>query len=101
MATNCVVPSHDPLVSEDSANVSCRLSDGKKVLAIVVPRLDFYVISDMDNLGPDWIQVEVIRYGAQQNHYDVKQILGTDRDDDLNTSAARFFAQRIVGKLER
>ncbi|XP_074603839.1 uncharacterized protein LOC141857261 [Brevipalpus obovatus] len=101
MATNSFLPGHDPLVSEDSTNVSCRLSDGKKLTAIVVPRLDLYIISDMDNLGPDWVQVDVVRYGTQQNHYDVKQILGTDRDDDLNTSAARFFAQQIVEKYPR
>uniref|UniRef100_T1KBB3 Uncharacterized protein n=2 Tax=Tetranychus urticae TaxID=32264 RepID=T1KBB3_TETUR len=77
------------MVSKGSITKRGTLSNGVNVMFICIPRLNLYVISDADNFGPHWINVEF-----EKNNYNIRHLLGSDADTYL--PVARYFSKHII-----
>lgn len=80
-----------PGLTEGAVTEKLTLTSGDVVSVVKVPRLSLYVITDCDNLGPNWVKVIV-----NKNVYTTQYLLGGD--EETYCPIARFFAQHVVGK---
>ncbi|XP_053213785.1 uncharacterized protein LOC128397131 [Panonychus citri] len=84
-----IISSSNNLISSGSVTKKITLTDGLKINFIHVPKLNLYVISDVDNFGPHWINVEF-----EKNNYNLKHLLGSNPDTYL--PVARFISKYII-----
>jgi len=68
------------------------LQDGQKIYFLSMPSLNLYIVSDIENFGPNWIMIKF-----ENNVYTTRYLLGSNCD--LYSPIARHFAQKIIGKF--
>lgn len=77
------------LIGSASSKVLKVTSCDRKVTVVKVPALGLYIVSDADNLGPNWIRVHF-----RKNVYTTHYLMGGD--EATMCPIARFLAQNII-----
>lgn len=58
---------------------------------VSIPGLNLFIITDVNNLGADWIQV---LYGTQNHIFSTKTLLGAD--DNRLAPVCRYLAEKLI-----
>ncbi|KAI1303689.1 hypothetical protein HDE_02210 [Halotydeus destructor] len=87
-------PSHPKASAIDTAwSKKLITEDGTPLTIAAAPKMNLYIISDCDNLGPDWIRV-LYKGGIYTTNY----LLGSR--EDVICPIARHLAQKIIKPRE-
>ena len=78
-------------MSFESKTKTLKSNENNSIDLISIPNLNLYIISDINNLGSDWIQV---LYCRQKQIYSTKTLLGTQ--EDSLAPVCRYLAENII-----
>ena len=81
-----------PRISKDAQSKLIETTSGTSISFLKIPNLNLYVISDCNNFGSNWIEVN-----HSNKVYTTRYLMG--QDEDLFSAIARKFAQDIIGLL--
>lgn len=80
-----------PRLSNDAHSKTIETGSKRSILLFRVPKLNLYVITDCNNFGSNWIEVNY-----SNKIYTTRYLMG--ENEDLFSVISRRFAQDIIGE---